>query len=63
MMNRKEVKRCAKNTMKHHYFRNVLLVFICSLLLAGGFNYTTKNIQQIDIKDKKIMELIKKYSI
>lgn len=63
MMNRKEVKRCAKETIKHHYFRNVLLVFICSLLLAGGFNYTTKNIQQIDIKDKKINQILNNKSL
>lgn len=62
-MNRKEIKSCAKETIRHHYFRNVLLVFICSLLLAGGFNYTTKNIQQIDIQDKRVNQLLNNKSL
>ena len=63
MIKRKELKKTAKATIKHHYFRNVLLVFICSLLLAGGFNYTTKNIQEIDIHDKKVNQILNNKSL
>ncbi len=62
-MKRKEIKKEAKQAIKSHYFRNVLLVFICSLLLAGGFNYTTKNIKEINLHDKKITQIINNKSL
>ena len=54
----RELKRNARMSVKRHYYRNVLVVFICSLLLVGGFNYTTKNIRNIDVHDKKVSQII-----
>ena len=54
----RKLKRNARMSVKRHYYRNVLVVFICSLLLAGGFNYTTKNIRNIDVHDKKVSQII-----
>lgn len=56
-MNRKLLKKEAKNNIKHHYFRNVIVVFICSLLLTGGFNYTT-NILEVDTTNEKVNEIL-----
>ena len=47
MYNRKDLKKEARKNIKNCYFRNVIVVFICTILLAGGFNYTTKNILNI----------------
>ncbi len=58
MMSSKDLKKKAKREVKSGYFRTVLLVFICSLCLAGGFNYTTKNILEVDIRDKKVEQLL-----
>ena len=63
MIEQKKLKKCAKENIKHHYFRNVLLVFICSLLLTGGFDYTTKNIQTIDIRDQKVNQILNNKSL
>ncbi len=58
MKTRKELKKTAQKTMKQHYFRNVILVFLCTCLLAGGVRYTTKNILNISIQDTKVNQLI-----
>lgn len=54
----REWKKDAKKSLKRHYFRNVLVVFICSILLAGGFNYTTKNIREVNIHDKEVNRVL-----
>ena len=58
MINRKQLKKDARNNIKHHYFRNIILTFICSVLLAGGFNYTTRNIISIDVTDAKVNKIL-----
>lgn len=44
MKSRNLIKKSARKIIKKHYFRNVILVFVCSVLLAGGFTYSTKDI-------------------
>lgn len=63
MLKRKELKNSAKKTVSCHYFKNVLFVFLCSLLLTGGFNYTTKNIQPLEFHDQKINNLLRNKSL
>lgn len=58
MYNRKKIKKNAKENIKHGYFHSVIVVFICSLLLAGGFNYTTKNILNASIKNEQSHKII-----
>lgn len=58
MYNRKDLKKEARNNIKTCYFRNVIVVFICTILLAGGFNYTTKNILNISIDNEKNSKII-----
>ena len=67
MFNRKELKNNAKSNIKHHYFRNVVFIFICSILLSTTIynnsnlfeiNYTPtieqiENIQEIEKKQNK----------
>ena len=43
MSERKLLKDKARKAMKVHYFRNVIVAFICSIILSGGVAYTTKN--------------------
>ena len=49
MYNRKTLKKNARYSIKKNYFHNVIVVFICTLLLTGGFNYTTKNVLLVPI--------------
>ena len=39
MCDRITIKKHAKEDMKHHYFRNVFVTFICFIILSrNGFN-------------------------
>ena len=58
MYNRKDLKKEARQNIKLCYFHNVIVVFICTILLAGGFNYTTKNILNISIDNEKNSKII-----
>lgn len=44
MFNRKEIKKEAKQNLKRHYLTTILLVFICSIIITGTYNYSTSNI-------------------
>jgi len=57
-MNRKEIKKSARNNIKTKYFRNVIIVFICTCLLSSGFNYTTKSIVDIETPNEQINLII-----
>ena len=57
-MNRKEIKKEARTNIKNKYFRNVIIVFICACFLSSGFNYTTKNILQVETPNKEINEIL-----
>ncbi len=46
MNERKFLKNEAKKSLKIHYFRNIIVAFICSIILSGGLSYTTKNITE-----------------
>ena len=35
MCDRVTIKKYAKEDMKHHYFRNVFVTFICFIILSG----------------------------
>lgn len=48
-MNLKEIKREAKKNVGNGYFKNLLVVFVSTIILAGGINYSTKNILKIDV--------------
>lgn len=53
MFNRKELKNNAKKNIKHHYFRNVVFIFICSLLLSTNF-YNNNNLYEINYTPNNI---------
>ena len=53
----KELKKNAKNNIKHNYFRNVVFVFLCMILINGGFSYSN-NILDVDTSTKEINELL-----
>ena len=61
MYNRKTLKKNARYSIKKNYFHNVIVVFICTLLLTGGFNYTTKNVLHVPIENEnnKIINNVK----
>ena len=58
MIDQKTIKKEAKKNIKKHYFRSIILVFVCSLLLAGGFNFTTKNIIDVPRAQKEASKII-----
>ena len=58
MFDRKEIKKEARENISYHYFRNVIVVFICSVALAGGFTYSSKNFLETDRASEKIESLV-----
>lgn len=40
-MNRKQIKKDARKSLKRNYFRSILLVFIAGIIIRGGYNYTS----------------------
>lgn len=42
MKTRREWKRDARGTLRRHYFINVLVVFLVTMLLHGGYSYTSR---------------------
>lgn len=60
-MNYKNIKIEAKKNLKRNYFKNVLVVFLCSILLYGGLNLTTKNILEVDLRNKSNVEKVNNY--
>ena len=57
-MNRKEIKKNARKNLKYGYFKNVIFVFLCTILLSGGFTYTTRNILEINTSSEIVNEII-----
>ena len=52
-MNLVILKKNAKKNLKNNYFKNVIVVFICTLLISGTINLSSKNILNMDLKDVK----------
>ena len=40
-MNRKEIKKKAKQSLKRNYLITILIVFIVGLIVGGGYKFTT----------------------
>lgn len=57
-MNRKEIKRNARTNLKNGYFKNVIFVFLCTIILSGGFTYTTRSILEIDTANEAVTEIL-----
>ena len=38
------LKKLAKKNIKRHYFRNILVAFIATIILTGGYTYTTNKV-------------------
>ena len=52
------LKKLAKKNIKRHYFRNILVAFIATIILTGGYTYTTNKVLDNEnfrtvINDKK----------
>ena len=41
-MNRKEIKKCARKSLRKNYFRTLIVVFIFGLVVGGGYNFGNK---------------------
>ena len=57
-MNLGKIKSEAKKNLKHNYFRNLIVVFICTILLSGVINFSTKNILSIDLTNKENVKTV-----
>ena len=60
-MDIKSIKKEARKNVKRNYFKKVLIVFLCSLLVYGKVTYT--NILDVDLTNKTNRDLINKYDI
>ena len=54
-----KIKKEAKKNLKHNYFKNVIVVFVCLWLLSGGFGFSTKNILNTNLSDIRAIETMK----
>lgn len=54
LFNRKEVKKEAKKNLKRHYLKNILIVFICTIIITGSYYYKTSTKVYNDVKDQNI---------
>ena len=62
-MNLGKIKSEAKKNLKHNYFRNLIVVFICTILLSGVINFSTKNILSIDLTNKDNVKTVDSYNV
>ena len=58
-----KIKSEAKKNFKHNYFRNLIVVFICTILLSGVINFSTKNILSIDLTNKENVKTVDSYNV
>lgn len=47
---RKEIKKAARKNLKHHYVRNIIIVFLTAFIINGGYILKTNNIDVAEIK-------------
>ena len=57
-MDYKKIKKDAKANLKKNYLKKVIIVFICTILIAGGINFSSKNILNVDLSKKENIEII-----
>lgn len=57
-MNYKKIKSEARKNIKNNYFKNVIVVFICTILLSGGITLSSKNILNIDLTNSSNIEIL-----
>lgn len=41
----KEIKKDARKTLKNHYFRSLVIVFIAAIIINGGYNFMTSKVK------------------
>lgn len=58
MESRKNIKKQARKNVKKNYFRSIIVVFICAIFMAGGFNYSTKNILETDLANEELEKIL-----
>ena len=51
-----KIKTEARKNLKRNYFKNVLMVFICSVILYGSLTLTNNNILNVDLTNKDNVE-------
>ena len=52
-MDYKKIKKDARINLKRNYLKNVIVVFIFSILIAGGIKLSSKNILDVDLSKEK----------
>lgn len=56
-----KIKTEARKNLKRNYFKNVLMVFICSVILYGSLTLTNNNILNVDLTNKDNVENVNNY--
>ena len=56
-MNYKKIKRDARINIKHNYFKNVIVVFLCTLLIYG-ISFSSKNILDMNFNNVKNINIL-----
>ncbi len=60
-MNLKQIKKDAKHNVWNNYFKNLLVVFVCTLLISGGIDYSRRNILDVDLLNKDVVSIVNNY--
>ena len=61
-MDSKEIKKEARINLKNNYIMNVLVVFLCGLLIYGGVNSSTKSIRDVNVYNKNDVKVVNRYN-
>ena len=58
---KQEIVKESGCNLKRNYFKNVLMVFICSVILYGSLTLTNNNILNVDLTNKDNVENVNNY--
>ena len=60
-MDLKKIRKNAKHRVRQNYFKNVIVLFICTFLLTGGTTFKSPNILDIEISNERAVQALTFY--
>ena len=60
-MDLKKIRKIAKHRVRQNYFKNVIVLFVCTFLLTGGTTFKSKNILDVEISSERAVQVLSFY--
>ncbi len=60
-MDLKKIRKVAKHRVRQNYFKNVIVLFVCTFLLTGGTTFKSKNILDVEVSSRRAVEILTFY--